>query len=80
MLFLAVLGFGQLALAASISKTKMGSYGSSITKNKIGRRLSIHLTNGTTGSCDALIEETDWAITNLAAFQADPSPDSISYV
>lgn len=77
MLFLAVLGFGQLALAASLTKTKIGS---SITKNKIGRRLSIHLTNGTTGSCDALIEETDWAITNLAAFQADPSPDSISYV
>ncbi|KAI5371224.1 hypothetical protein Slin15195_G020960 [Septoria linicola] len=43
------------------------------------RRMAIHLTNGTTGNCDALIEDSPWSITNLRTFQAAPRVDSISY-
>ncbi|KAF2212376.1 hypothetical protein CERZMDRAFT_97652 [Cercospora zeae-maydis SCOH1-5] len=42
------------------------------------RRLSIHLTNNTTGDCSVHVEDSPWAITDVTSFQAHPGSSNVS--
>ncbi|KAM3415796.1 hypothetical protein BST61_g9306 [Cercospora zeina] len=48
------------------------------TKLAATRRLSIHLTNNTTGDCSAHVEDSPWAITDMTSFQALPGSNNVS--